>query len=276
MATKGTAAAGKPVRVIARAVAVLRALDGREMRSLAELHAATGLPKPTLLRLLGALEAEQLVWRAMADGRYRSRVAIARAPPIAARHARLAAVAAPHLAKLNERVFWPSDLAVRAGLQITLLETSRRESRFLMHRDPLGTRIDLLLSAAGRAVLAYLPPAERDRLLDALTARPSARMDRAPVDRPAVLRMLAQTRSRGYAVRDPSFGGVGLLREERDDKLAAIAVPVLGRGRVIGSLNLVWPRHLQNEATLARRHLPLLREAADAIAGDFLAPAKRG
>ena len=64
------------MRVLQRAAELLRALEARPGSSLAELHADTRIPKPTLLRLLGTLEAERMVWRAMADGRYRARASL--------------------------------------------------------------------------------------------------------------------------------------------------------------------------------------------------------
>lgn len=265
----------KPIRVLQRAADVLRALEARPGSALGELHAATGIPKPTLLRLLGTLEAERMVWRAMADGRYRSRVSLGRPMPSEHKHFRLLEVAAPHLTALRRRVVWPSDLTVREGHAMKLIETSRRESSLAMHRDAIGFRIDMLVSAVGRAYLAFCPAAERDRILAHLRADAAKKRDRYPhvalLEPRTVERTLAQTRERGYGVRDLRFGGLGWRSEEDDDRLAAIAVPITTGRKVLACINIVWPRRYDTEAAIARRYLPELRKTAAAIAAGVAA-----
>lgn len=256
----------KAIRVLQRAAEVLRSLERRPGSSLAELHADTGMPKATLLRLLGTLESEHMVWRAMADGRYRARVSIGRPARADQRHLHIAEAAAPHLTALRRRVVWPSDLTVRKGHYMMLIETSRRESSLAMHSDAIGFRIDMVVTAVGRAYLAFCPEAERERLLAHMRARPGRHPGCAQLDDPAVRKALAQTRERGYGVRDPRFGGLGWLSDEEDDKLAAIAAPVMSGASVIACINIVWPRRLHTEAEIARRYLGELQRTADSIA----------
>src|SRR5262249_7970899 len=51
--------------------------------------------------------------------------------------------------------------------------------------------------------------------------------------------VLAETRSRGYGTRDPAFGGGAYGNPPVDDGLAAIAIPLLDRTRVHGSVNIL-------------------------------------
>jgi IclR family mhp operon transcriptional activator len=255
------------VRLVQRIAILLRALQGRPASSLADLHRDTGMAKPTLLRLLGSLEQERMVWRAMGDGLYRTRVALERSDLLKPRHLLLVEAARPHLAALQRAVLLPSDLTVRAGREMLLIETSRRESTLDMHRDPLGYRIDLLHSAVGRAWLAFCPAAERERILDGWPVHATRRLP--ALERDAFERVLAQTRARGYGMRDSRFGGLGMLREARDDHLAAIAVPVMERQSVIACINLVWHRRISSEREIARRNLGALQSAATAIAAAF-------
>jgi len=256
----------KPIRVLQRAAELLRALEARPGSSLAELHADTRIPKPTLLRLLGTLEAERMVWRAMADGRYRARVSLERPVLADHKHLRLAERAAEHLTALRRRVVWPSDLTVRQGFYMKLIETSRRESSLAMHRDSIGFRIDMIVSAVGRAYLAFCPEPERERILAHLRKHPGRYPNGGMLDARAVERALAQTRERGYGVRDPRFGGLGWMSEEDDDRLAAIAVPVMSGGTVLACINIVWPRRFNTEAETARRYLAVLQRTAADIA----------
>src|SRR5436305_501954 len=58
----------KTIQALERGIAVMAAL--REMRaaSLHDLHLNTGIPKPTLTRILYTLYRQGLVWQRMADG----------------------------------------------------------------------------------------------------------------------------------------------------------------------------------------------------------------
>ncbi len=254
------------IRVVERAVAVIRALDGTAGLSLAELKACTGLPKATLSRLLATLEAQAVVWRALGDGRYRNRVSFRPITPAQHLHSRLAEAAAPHLEALQRKVVWPSDLTVRHRYWMELVETSRARSGLALNRDRLGHRIDMLLSAVGRAYLAFCPDEEREEILGRLRAHPEDRVNPGRFNLSAVRRTLAETRKRSYGTRDPSFGGSAKSIREVDDKLAAIAVPITSARRVLGCINIVWPRRLMREREVARRHLTDLARTAERIA----------
>ncbi len=256
----------KPIRVLQRAAELLRALEKRPGSSLAELHADTAIPKPTLLRLLATLETERMVWRAMADGRYRARVSLDRPVLVDHKQLQLAERAAAHLTLLRRRVVWPSDLTVRQGHVMKLIETSRRESSLALHRDAIGFRIDMLVSAVGRAYLAFCPEAERERILAHLRRHPARYPNASVLEGRAIERVLAQTRERGYGVRDLRFGGLGWVSDEEDDRLAAIAVPVMSGTAVLACINIVWPRRFDTEAETARRYLALLQRTAVDIA----------
>jgi len=259
----------KPIRVLQRAAEVLRCLEAQPGSALADLYAKTAIPKPTLLRLLATLEREGMVTRAMADGRYRTRVSISRPSRADHRHLLLAEAAAPHLSALRRRVVWPSDLTVRQRHHMKLIETSRRESSLGLHRDSIGFRVDLLVSAVGRAYLAFCPESERERLLSHLYAHPQRYPSAGVLSRRDMQRVLVQTRERGYAIRDARFGGLGWLSEQDDDQLAAIAVPVVSHSRVLACVNIVWPRRLHAEADVAKKYLADLSLCASSIALSF-------
>ncbi|GAP36175.1 IclR family transcriptional regulator domain-containing protein [Piscinibacter sakaiensis] len=251
------------VRSVARALAVMKALQRLGRAGLAELQRETGLPKPTLLRLLQTLEAERVAWRAQGDGLWRPAFELTPSRVLQPAHQRLVAHALPALEALRREVVWPSDLAVPDGSAMRLLETTRRASGLAVQRDQIGHRIDLLRSAVGRAYLSACSEATRAAL-----ARRLAR----PLGRPAaelaadLEASAAETRRRGYAERAPGFGGGDAPIEEHDDLLAAIAVPIVAaRGPVLGAVNIVWLKRFDARDAIVRRHLPQLLATAAAI-----------
>jgi IclR family transcriptional regulator, mhp operon transcriptional activator len=256
----------KTIRALERAIQVLNVLQTRMMASLHELHIATGLPKPTVLRILVTLERSGVVSRRLMDGQYRLRSLGSIAPRLR-KFDSIADVAAPVLHRLCGKVLWPSELMVPAGNQMEKIETSRPLSAFPI-RPEMGGAIPWLLSGVGRAYLAFCPRAERDRLLAQLrrTGRPFDRLAHEPE---RFARILQETRERGFGTRDATFAGGTLVAPSLDDGLAAIAVPLAMGNRVYGAINIIFIRKALTVEEMASRHLVDLQDAAREIVGSL-------
>ena len=110
------------IRGLARGLRVLEALQSSPISTLHEIHRATHISKPSLLRILNTLQDAGFVSRRLADGRYRIS-AFARVGRKRDRHDRVAEAAAPVLDRLCQNVRWPSDLMVPAGDHMERRET---------------------------------------------------------------------------------------------------------------------------------------------------------
>jgi IclR family mhp operon transcriptional activator len=253
------------VRGLERGLQVLDALQAHPYSSLKDIFDRTAISKPSLLRILCTLERAGFVARRLADGRYRVSGRIAR-PWTAADQANLVAeAAAPVLEQLCQRVQWPSDLAIPAGDHLESCETSRTQTPIWLFKDRIGHHISWLMSAVGRAYLAYCPSTERDRIVRRL--RKSKHSEDRLAQQPARLNaMLREVRMRGYASRGPGFEGGFYGRPPYSDGLSAIAVPILGPKGVHGSINLLWPRQVCDVESFAGTHLSALQQAALEIA----------
>lgn len=251
----------KSIRALARGLDVLKALQDRPATSLHDLHGDTGLSKPTLLRILRTLEEAGMVHRAIGDGRYRVSARVRFLGHDLSDHDAIAEQAAPVLDRLCRRILWPSDIAVYKDGAMEILETSRQQTPFLVNRARMGYRVHMLMSAMGRAYLAFCPRDERDRILARLR-RSDDPYDRRARERSAVLAILRQDRERGYAVREPGYGYWVTDRS----RAAAIAVPVLLNSRVMASINLCWVDGAVTTEKMVDLHLADLQDAAAEIA----------
>ena len=260
----------KTINALERGLDVLRKLNERHGQSLAELHAATGIPKPSLLRIIDTLEASGFAWRAIGDGRYRRRFALILRPSIADELLAIGEIAAPFLENLRRKVIWPSDVLVFRDFRMELVETSRRQSTLGVAMYPLGYRVEMFLSAPGRAWLAFCSDAERETVLADAALHPPMLQRSRDLLRGGLADILDETRRLGYASRDPLFGGaddkdISVI----DDRLDAIAVPLMAGGRVLATMNLVWPRKYRLKEQIVREHLADLQETAASIAAAF-------
>lgn len=262
------------IRGLERGLQVLRFLHSEPISSLHEIHAATAISKPSLLRILNTLEQAGVVARRLADGRYRlsAFTDVARKRD---RHDRVAEAAAPVLARLCQKVKWPSDLFVPAGNCMERRETSFPHSPFVLlgHSSRVGGRVGWVMTAVGRAYLAWCPEKEREATLRALrnSSNPEDWLARDPRK---LERILSEVRQRGYATRDPGYVAGRYGESSLDDGAAAIAVALFDGRRVHGSINFRWFRTAFTIEEFAARHLADLQDAAREIVGSLRRPAR--
>ena len=256
----------KIVRALIRGLDVLQAIQASKAASLHDLHVATSLPKPTLLRILKTLMSRDLVWQRIADGAYIASYTFSKSAGAIDEETHLAEAAAPILADLCKRVQWPSILAVPRLDHMAVIETNRPISYFnYILAAPIGFRINMLRSASGRTYLAFCSQKERTAILARL--RNSSRPGDALARRPTTLnQIMAETRRRGYGMRDPDFGGnYDQPRSRVDDGRNSIAVPLHVREDIVGCVNLTWVAKVASVSAIADRFLPALQEAARTI-----------
>lgn len=256
------------IRSVERAIEVMHALQAMDAASLAQLQARTGLPKATLSRLLQTLEKTRTVWRAQGDGLWRPAFEFKPSKIHTTEHQLLIEAAVPVLEELRRGVVWPSDLAVRDGASMRLLETTRRSSGLAVNRDAIGHRIDMMQSAVGRAYLAHCTEKELKSLHGLLGRRKGTG---SPEFHQIVDQARQEFRRRGYATRAKDYGGHDAPIQVFDDQLSAVAVPVLQEERVIACINIVWLRRFESTTALAQRNLSHLKCAAAEIAARLIA-----
>lgn len=192
------------VGVVDRSVAVLAALADAGPLTLAELTAATGLPRPTAHRLATALEAHGLVGRDDA-GRFRLGARLVAWGSRAGAVPHLAEVAQPVLDRLRDATGESAQLFVRDGDHRVCLVVSERRSG-LRDTVALGAVLPIELGSGGKVLRAFDPG------------------ETAPE--------LAAVRRAGYAASVA----------EREAGVASVSAPVRGPGGdVIAALSVSGP-----------------------------------
>ena len=254
------------INALERGLLVLRQLEESRGQSLAEIHRATGIPKPSLLRILETLEKSRFVWRAIGDGCYRRSISLATRRPLDLSSLQIAESAAPTLEALQRKLIWPSDILIRRGHQLEVIESSRRQSNLGLTRYNIGFLVDMFVSAPGRAYLAWCSDAERADIVELAGRNPSPIRRSRDILAHELPGLIEETRRQGFGGRDPQFGGAALEIDEFDDGLDAIAVPILRGAQVIACINLVWPRKYNLRSRIVHDHLADLQQAAAEIA----------
>jgi IclR family transcriptional regulator, mhp operon transcriptional activator len=120
----------RSIASLKRGLEVLSLLHARDGVQLRELHEASGVPKASLLRVLKTLIEHRWVRRRAADGAYLASV-LPQGPaqqdtqPGAASRPLAAEVLAGALRDLRQTLSWPSDVAVRHGGVMRVIDSNR-------------------------------------------------------------------------------------------------------------------------------------------------------
>lgn len=203
----------------------------RRLLSLTELARHAELPKATAHRLASSLRANGLLTQS-ADGRYGLGVKLLE----------LGAIVRENLDVVQLCRSAMDAIAGASGetVLLTTVDWTTRELLLVAHRSsphllavgsPFGRPQPIPPGGAlGKALLAGLPPAEVEGVVDALTL--VARTAKTPIERRLLLRHVARARQAGYAAEQDEF----------IEGASGVAVPVIfDGGRPLAALGVVGP-----------------------------------
>lgn len=226
------------VRALDRGLDLVEHLSQRGQMTLADLRHATGLANPTLFRLLATLQHRGWVRRNIVEGRYELSHSLGQLLGENARAHPLAEYAAPILLSLKSRqAGWPSDLCavIEAG-RVEIVESTRLRGPMAPTRTGLGLRPSMVMSAHGRAILAFSSADVRKRHLERIRQY-GRREDLQWIESGKLEDEIALTRDRGFGLREPNYWEPPF---DPGPELGAMAVPILSKSGVHGSVSLLW------------------------------------
>lgn len=237
------------IRAVGRAFMLLRLMNQRYASSLADLHRLSGLPKPTVCRILATLEHEGYVEHEGRNGIYRLASKVHELSMGYNEESQLIDLATPILSEATKRIKWPLALGTLEGASMTVRFSTMSQSPMAVQSTTLGKRHGLLRSAMGMAYLAFCSDRERDGLLSMAAREGDLGMDRERIEA-----KLKAVRARGYGLRFPEKAGDS----------ATAALPIVHRGQVIAVIALTTFGSLMNE-----RFVEQYRAELDEIIADI-------
>lgn len=149
---------------------------------------------------------------------------------------RIAEVARPYLVELARETGESGHTAVLSGDQALLIDYVPAPTMVTV-KNRVGVHEPLYCTAVGKAILAFLPDAERERLSERLEV---VRYTARTIDsREALRKELARVRNEGVAVDHAEY----------NELLMCIGAPLLGReGRLFGSMGISMIRALMQRS----------------------------
>ena len=215
---------------------------------ISDLAKRLGLAKSTVHRLASTLLDEGILEQNSGDGKYHLGLALFELGAMVRRKMDFTMEARPFLRTLMEKTGETVHLAILDHDSILYIITHESKQALRMG-SKVGTRAPVHSTAVGKALLAFLPEEELERILVARGLPAST--PSTIVDAKALRRELAAVRARNYAVDD----------EESEIGLRAIAAPIrIYSGNVVAAISIAGPVHRMARKTL----LGWVRELVDA------------
>ena len=249
------------IQSIVRAAQILNLFRDTPQLGVSQIAQQLGLPKTTAFGLVQTLCQENFLARDPETHEYKLGIAVFELGTVYESRLSLRDVAAPFLQELYEEILDTVQLTViNSRYSVYLSKTVAPNN--MTFATKVGARIYAHCGASGKAVLAYTPRAEVDRLYEGVELeRPT---EDSPPDYETLCRQLDATREKGYAT-DGQGVYVGL---------AGLAVPLFDvRGKVCAALSVSFAYQRFGTEYFAR-NVPLLKNTAIRISRAMGCPEK--
>jgi DNA-binding IclR family transcriptional regulator len=245
------------VSALERGISVLRCFSqDKPVLGYADIAKMTGIPRPTVNRLVATLAATGMLKPALAADRFTLGPAVISLARVFLVSLDVRALARPKMMAMAEELGCSVYLALRDGMEMVLIEACRPNSSILSPRLDVGSRAPIPSSALGRAYLSALDDARRTQLVETLRMLRGPEWDRIG---PGMQRAVDEAQRLGYCL---SLG-------EFHHEINSVSVPLVGPGDEIMALNCGGAAFMFTEQRLREEFAPRLMDIARSIAHDI-------
>ena len=247
------------IKALQRGVSVLQAVNHLNGAKPAEIADATGIPRPSVYRLLETLEEMGLVCKDHFLNKWRPTLHVKSLSSGYRDEDWVCQVAVRHMIELGRRVLWPIDLVTLRNYHMEVRESTHQLSPYSVHHGIVGREMPVLGTSSGRVMLAYMPEDERKNFLDLLSEITGQKQ-------PFVLKD-GELNAILDHVREL---GVGFRRADFTPETGSISAPIWYEDRIFACLTMVWStKSLQFDRAIKIYRESLL-ETADKISRDLV------
>lgn len=246
------------IRVIGRALEILRVINLQGAPTMAQIAREVGLPYPTVLRIVRALIEEGVVEREPVRKRYRPTALVQSLSYGFQSHDALVTKARPHIEHLTRAVHWPISVVTRVGNFMVVRDSTSTQTPMTFNHYYPGWQVPLIQSASGRAYLANCTSEVRHNLI--------AHIEDSGTE--GEIRMLRAFEASGEAEKIRRQGYAAVARtaySANPGKTSSLAVPIFCEGDVLGTLLIVFFAAAMSTEIAVERYFPLLSETAARI-----------
>ncbi|KFC67393.1 Transcriptional regulator, IclR family [Devosia sp. LC5] len=241
----------------AKGLEVICAFDGKNrVLTMAEVAQKTNLSRAVARRLVRTLE--QLGYLASDRGRYELTPHVLRLTQGFVEGRGISQIIQPILRLASDEVGEAVSFSMLDDTEAVYVAHSYGPARFTLNMVTTGSRIPLLPTAAGRAMLAFLDAETRDAII--ADAPLTAHTAHTETSKDKLIAQLGAIRAKGYCFADAEYV----------EGVDSLAVPVFGAGgKVIGAISIIFPQSRYQPEHIELVMFPKLRQCAADIGLTF-------
>ena len=232
-----------PVQAVIKALNILAELNRGGLETVGGLHAKTGIPKPTIVRLLQTLVAAGYVNQ---DEKLRGyHVTFATKQLSSGFHGapKVIEIARPFVDKLTKELLWPCAICTLDFDAVVVNYSTIPDSPISPFHSSLGRRLSLGGRALGLAYLCFCPPSEQIILRNLMRVSDDPENNR--MDDKTFETVVACAQADGFAERSPEL-------EPRTS--GTIAMPIKSGDRVLASFGITYFKSAMKQNLRATTH----------------------
>lgn len=248
---------GIPIRSISRALLILQLVNRSGSASMMEISQQSGLPYPSVCRIIQTLVHEGMLEREPARKHYRPAQNVQSLSYGYQDDNELVRVARPHIENLTRKIGWPISIVTRIGNHMVLRDSTHSMSCMTFARYYPGYTLPVAYCADGKAYLSALPPDELNFVVSNLGPRQPTQGDPKCLLNP--LADLDEIRNLGYCLveRVPHTATPG--------KTSCLSMPLFSKGRAVGAVTIAYFATSLNREKAVETLVPDLRDTQSAI-----------
>jgi DNA-binding IclR family transcriptional regulator len=238
------------IRAVDRALDILLCFTRQTPRlTMTQIADQVGMNKSTVHRLLGTLEKKRFLQRDQFTGYYHLGIRLFQMAYLTLEHNNLRQHAAPFLHRLCEQHRETITLSVLDDSDVIFLDVVESPQRVKLAAST-GQRLPAFATAAGKAILAYLP----DETVKQVIERGMQQYTPRTIQSPEIFYTdIRRTRAQGFSISE----------QEYEEGINAVATPILDPdGQPIAAITVAGPAYR------------LLREQMDEIGPILVATAR--
>ncbi|WP_193083283.1 helix-turn-helix domain-containing protein [Pseudooceanicola spongiae] len=217
------------VRSLERGLQVLQVVNQRNGLKAAEVAAETGIPRPTVYRLLETLEGLGFVGRDHSSDKWRPTLQTKSLSSGFRDEDWVSQSAVPEMVRLGREILWPLDLVIFNDHRMEIRESTHNISPYSIDHGMVGLMLPVLETAGGRAYLAFSQEEESAQTIRGLLAKERQTHPVMLSDGPLE-----------YVLEQSRKLGVGFRREGYRLATQSISAPIFRDTRVIACLTIIW------------------------------------
>ncbi len=248
---------GIPIRSISRALHILQIINRAGSICLMDIAKQSGLPYPSVCRIVQTLVHEGMIERETSRKFYRPAPNVQSLSYGYQDDEELVKTARPYIEELTREIGWPVSVVTRVGNQMILRDSTHSMTSLTFARYYPGYSLPIAYCADGKAFLAALPDDELELVRENLGPRipmpgdPNCVLD--PLDD------LVEVREQGYAIMER------VQHTATPGRTSCISVPLFRRERVAGVVTIAFFATTMNQNKARETLLRPLRETQQVI-----------